>query len=60
MNTIELAEWLHDTYERLSKDNKWNTRKSCKVKFKDLPQNNKIVMIKLANKIIEKFERKDL
>lgn len=55
MKTINLAEWLHDTYEEISKEAGWDTQKKCKVKFKDLPEKNKLVMIKLANKIIERF-----
>lgn len=54
-NTIDFAEWLHDNYEELAKITNWNTKQICRVKFKDLPRENKILMIKLANRIIERF-----
>ena len=51
MKTIELAEWLHNNYEEISKKEKWKTQESCQVKFNDLPEENKKVMIKLARRI---------
>lgn len=48
MNGGELAEWLHDTYERLAKQVGWKTQDGTSVKFKDLPEKNKSVMLRLA------------
>jgi len=51
MNTGELAKWLHDSYEEIAKKKNWNTQKSCKVEFEDLPEENKSVMMSMARKI---------
>jgi len=51
MNTGELAKWLHDNYEEIAKKKNWNTQKSCKVEFEDLPEENKSVMMSMARKI---------
>jgi hypothetical protein len=48
MDTGELAEKLHDEYERLSKETGWETQKICKVKFDELPEKNKQVMLGMA------------
>ncbi len=47
-NGGELAEWLHDTYEAIAKEKGWKTQESTQVKFKDLPEANKSVMLNLA------------
>jgi len=52
----ELAEWLHDRYEKHSKYHDWETQKDCKVKFDDLPEENKKVMQSLAQDILIKFK----
>ena len=52
----ELAKWMHNEYEKASKKVKWDTQKSCKVKFKDLPENNQKVMIIMAEKVQKKLE----
>jgi len=51
MKTEELAKWLHDNYEDLTKKNKWDTQKSCKVEFEDLPDENKKVMLSMVRRI---------
>ncbi len=51
MKTEELAKWLHDSYEEIAKRKNWNTQKSCKVEFKDLPEENKSVMLSMARRI---------
>ncbi|HEA46468.1 MAG TPA: hypothetical protein ENH99_01675 [Candidatus Pacearchaeota archaeon] len=55
MKPEKLAKWMHDEYEKISKKEKWNTQKNCKVEFEDLPEENKAVMIELAKRIIIKF-----
>jgi len=47
----ELAEWLHNQYEEISKEVGWNTQKECKVGFNALPDKNKSVMLRLAQAI---------
>ncbi len=51
MKKEELAKWLHDNYEEISKRVGWNTQNKCKVEFEDLPIENKSVMIKIAGRI---------
>jgi hypothetical protein len=52
MNGEELAEWLHNTYESIAREKGWETQKETQVKFKDLPQANKSVMLGLAECIL--------
>lgn len=47
----ELAEWLHNTYERISAEVGWETQKKCRTKFADLPAKNKSVMVRVAQAI---------
>lgn len=51
LKTGELAKWLHDNYEEIAKKKNWNTQKSCKVEFEDLPEENKSVMLSMARRI---------
>lgn len=48
-----IAELLHDKYEELSKQKDWNTQRTCQVKFKDLPNENKEVMFGMAEFVME-------
>ena len=50
-----LAEYLHNNYEQIAKRTNWQTQRSCKVEFKDLPLENKNTMILLAGKLILDF-----
>jgi len=61
MKIEEIAKWIHNNYEILAVHNNWDTNKSCKVEFEDLPETNKKTMIMLANMINSKFiEKEDL
>lgn len=55
-NEYELAEWLHENYEEISKEENWETQKECKVNFEDLPRENVRVMVELAKRIIKEFK----
>lgn len=55
MNKLELAKWLHNNYEEIAREKKWETQKSFKVEFDDLPKENKDTMISLADRIINNF-----
>ncbi len=48
----ELAKLFHGCYEFHSIKEGWQTQKSCRVKFDDLPEENKRVMILTAKDII--------
>ena len=52
MTKIELAKWLHDNYEAVAKEQKWNTQQSCKVEFDTLPDANKRTMIEIADRLL--------
>lgn len=55
-NSKMFAEWLHNTYEQLSKEEGWNTQEKTKVEFKNLPKENQRVMLRLAVRIKKQFE----
>lgn len=48
MNDEEIAKSLHDYYELVSKSNGWQTQKETQVKFENLPEANKRVMINMG------------
>jgi metal-sulfur cluster biosynthetic enzyme len=52
---IVLAEWMHEQYEEIAREVGWKTKKSCQVKFEDLPEKNREVMMRLAKRIIERY-----
>jgi len=58
MTQIQIAEWLHDSYEAIAENKGWDTQKNCKVDFKDLPDSNKLVMLEMANLIISNINEK--
>lgn len=55
INEEELGEWLHEQYEEIAKKEGWKTQESTRVKFKNLPKENKETMIKLAQRIMVRF-----
>jgi len=55
MKPEKLAEWMHDEYEKIAREEGWETQTSTKVAFKDLPEQNKNVMLELARRTIIKF-----
>ena len=48
----QLAKTIHDFYEIHSRDIGWETQRKCKVDFDDLPIENKLVMLRIANWLI--------
>lgn len=55
MIAIQLAKEFHEIYEDEAISNNWNTQQKCKVKFEDLPLENKITMIQTCEKLLEKY-----
>jgi hypothetical protein len=49
-STEQMAEWFHDNYEEIAKAEGWQTQDKCKVEFKDLPESNRITMIKVCER----------
>jgi len=54
-NITQFAEFMHDIYEKHSKKEGWKTQKKTRVPFVKLPKENKAVMIKVAETIINAF-----
>ena len=56
LKIYKFAEWLHDIYESSSIEHKWKTNKRCNLKdFKDLPFENKGVMLDVSEQILIRF-----
>ena len=55
MDKYKLAEWMHDNYEQLAKAENWQTQEITRVKFDDLPAENKSTMLALADKMLKTF-----
>ena len=55
----EIARILHETYETCAKAVGWKTQKKCRVSFKDLPKDNKLVMLKMAG-LVQKMIKEEL
>jgi hypothetical protein len=56
MTKHELAEWLHDNYEQLAKAENWQTQEITRVKFDDLPLENRATMLALADRMLKTFK----
>ena len=59
MNKTYLAKFIHDKYEELSMKYNWKTQKQCKVKFEELPKENKKVMLELSEILINYFSNNE-
>ena len=53
VDEVMLAEWMHDTYEEISKEKGWSTQEDCRVLFDDLPEKNKEVMLAVAGRLLD-------
>jgi len=53
----KLAKFLHQRYEERAKQTGWDTQKSCKVSFNNLPLKNRTTMLLVAQDIIEYFKK---
>ncbi|MBW2969150.1 hypothetical protein KY314_03465 [Candidatus Woesearchaeota archaeon] len=52
----ELAEWLHNIYEKASKVRGWKTQESCRTTdFWNLPERNRLVMLDVAAEVLKRF-----
>lgn len=45
----EIARMLHEVYETNAKVVGWKTQKECRVRFQDLPESNRLVMLRMAD-----------
>lgn len=53
IDVSKLAEFIHKTYESLSKKAGWKTQKECQVDFDKLPKSNKKVMLQLSALLVQ-------
>lgn len=51
-----LAKRFHELYEELAPTFDYKTRRASRVEWKDVPPNNKNLMIAVCNRIIEDYE----
>ena len=56
MDKRELAEWLHNEYEEIAVEVGWETQDGTSVPFDELPEDNKQVMLKLADRLLTLYE----
>lgn len=56
MTAEELARFFHETYERLAPDYNYQTRKASAVPWEKVPDNNKRLMIAVANEVLHKMK----
>ena len=54
---VELAKWMHDTYEEVALEIGWETQPKCKTQFDKLPTENKITMIEVAGRLLTKLRQ---
>lgn len=55
MTTAELiAKSFHETYERLAPDHGYETREASAVRWEDVPDNNKNLMISVAQELLDR------
>ncbi len=59
MNAEQLAKFFHDTYERLAPDYSYETRKDSSVEWDRVPENNKRLMIAVADEVLAKLQEKE-
>ena len=52
----KLARWMHENYEEISKKELWKTQVKCQVKFDELPEKNKNVMIEMSKRLLKRFK----
>lgn len=48
-----MAVFFHKTYENQSKEVGWKTQEKCRVAFQDLPEKNRIAMLRTCALVIE-------
>ena len=52
INALELAKFMHDTYEGVAKQEGWETQEKCRVDFNDLPDRNRLTMLRVAEAVL--------
>jgi hypothetical protein len=52
---FQLAEFMHNEYEKHAQKSGWNTQETCKVEFLDLPKENKETMLLVAESVLNAY-----
>ena len=52
---FQLAEFMHNEYEKHAQKTGWNTQETCKVEFLDLPKENKKTMLLVAESVLNAY-----
>jgi len=55
----ELANFMHNEYEKYSKEVGWKTQKDCQTLFDELPPANKEVMLWVAKSVLDKVREQE-
>ncbi len=55
---VELAKFMHDTYEEAAKKEGWETQERTRVEFDALPEENKMTMIRTAAFVLKYIKEK--
>ena len=55
LTVAALAERMHDVYERVAAGEGWETQKSCRTSFAELPGENRRVMLRVARDVFGFF-----
>jgi hypothetical protein len=57
LETKLLAEWMHNNYLELAEVSDWKVQEKTKGKFNQLPEENKITMLLLAERLLELIKK---
>jgi hypothetical protein len=59
MSPEELAQFFHETYERLAPNYGYTTRRSSAVPWEEVPEPNKSLMIAVCERVLEKLNQEE-
>jgi len=59
MSPEELAQFFHETYERLAPNYGYTTRRSSAVPWEEVPEPNKSLMIAVCDRVLEKLNQEE-
>lgn len=60
MTPQELAQFFHETYERLAPEHRYETRVLSAVPWEEVPADNKALMIATAARVLAELRRRGL
>lgn len=57
---LELAKFMHETYEDKARLYEWVTQEKTRVPFEDLPAENAKTMLAVASEVIDWFREREM